>query len=220
MKAAICNGGVSVVQHQLPKRVFLDLSYVASRGTARGRAPIRSDAGHLSFPIGRSASHRDQLPDGSSGEPFLSAAAFHQTGGTTVARPQLLRPYPQFTGVAANEPVGYSWYHSLQVLTERRFQNGFTAQFNWVWSKFMEATSFLNGSDPLPEKLISDLDRTHVFHFSGIYELPFGQGRPLFFRRARDCASAGGRLAGGCDVATSNRRAPGVWEFAADRPRR
>ena len=104
----------------------------------------------------------------------------------TVARQQLLRPYPQFTGISVTEPDGYSWYHSLQVLGERRFQNGFTAQFNWVWSKFMEANSFRNDSDPLPEKLISDLDRTHVFHFSGINELPFGRGKPLL--------SGGGRL--------------------------
>jgi hypothetical protein len=67
----------------------------------------------------------------------------------------------------------------LQFLTERRFQNGFTAQFNWVWSKFMEATSYRNNGDPLPEKLISDLDRTHVYHFTGIYEFPFGRGKPL-----------------------------------------
>ena len=72
----------------------------------------------------------------------------------------------------------------------------------------MEATSFRNDSDPLPEKLISDLDRTHVFHFSGIYELPFGKGKPLF-SGAPDRAGAGGRLAGGRDVAASNRSALG-----------
>src|SRR5207248_11702178 len=97
----------------------------------------------------------------------------------TVARSQLLRPYPQFTGISITEPDGYSWYHSLQLLTERRFHNGFTAQFNWVWSKFMEATGFRNDTDPLTEKLISDLDRTHVLHFSGIYELPIGKGKPV-----------------------------------------
>ena len=85
----------------------------------------------------------------------------------------------EFTGITAADPDGYSWYHSLQFLTERRFQNGFTAQFNWVWSKFMEATSFNNGSDLMPEKLISDQDRTHVFHLTGVYELPFGKGKPL-----------------------------------------
>jgi hypothetical protein len=94
-----------------------------------------------------------------------------------VARQQLLLAYPEFTSVTANQPVGYSWYHALQVLTERRFANGFTVQFNWVWSKFMEATSFLNAGDPVPSPVISDLDRTHVLHGSGIYELPFGRGK-------------------------------------------
>jgi hypothetical protein len=63
---------------------------------------------------------------------------------------------------------------------------------NWVWAKFMEATGFRNDSDRLPEKLISDLDRTHTFHFSGIYELPFGKGKPLL-SGARCKAAAGTR---------------------------
>ena len=42
----------------------------------------------------------------------------------------------------------------------------------------MEATSYRNDIDPVPAPVISDLDRTHVFHFSGIYELPFGKGKP------------------------------------------
>ena len=57
--------------------------------------------------------------------------------------------------------------------------HGFTAQFNWTWSKFMEATAFRNEFDATPEKVISDLDHTHVLHLSGIYELPFGHGKPL-----------------------------------------
>jgi hypothetical protein len=169
------------VQRQLPKRVFLDLSYVASRGTrlssTRQYDPV-PDAYLSRSPV------RDQTTinylTAQVANPFYPLLPSTNLSGTTVARQQLLRPYPQFTGVTASEPAGYSWYHSLQVLTERRFQHGFTAQLNWVWSKFMEATSFRNSNDPLPEKLISDLDRTHVFHFSGIYELPFGRGKPLF----------------------------------------
>ncbi|MBI4910726.1 MAG: TonB-dependent receptor [Acidobacteria bacterium] len=169
------------LQHQLPKRIFVDVSYVASRGTRLdssrqynaipeqylSKSPVR-DTATINYLAAQVAN------------PFYPLLPSTGLAGTTVARSQLLRPYPHFTGVSANEPNGYSWYHSMQVLTERRFQNGFTAQFNWVWSKFMEATAFRNGSDPRPEKLISDLDRTHVVHFSGIYEVPFGRGKPLF----------------------------------------
>ena len=41
----------------------------------------------------------------------------------------------------------------------------------------MEAGSFLNPTDPVPEKAISDQDRPHRVVGSGIFELPFGAGR-------------------------------------------
>jgi hypothetical protein len=41
----------------------------------------------------------------------------------------------------------------------------------------MQATEFLNPTDPTPYRAISDLDRPHVFSVSGVYELPFGRGR-------------------------------------------
>jgi hypothetical protein len=168
------------IQRELPKRLFLDLSYVASRGT-RLEATRQYNGVPLAYLSKTGA--RDQatinLLTAQVPNPFTGLLPGTNLAGATVARQQLLRPRPQFTNISAAEPMGYSWYHSFQLLTERRFQNGFTAQFNWVWSKFMEATSFRNDADPLPEKLTSDLDRTHVVHFTGIYELPFGRGKPV-----------------------------------------
>ncbi len=169
------------VQRQLPKRIFLDLSYVGNRGT---RLPTSRQWDPIPGSYYSKSPTRDQTTinylSAQVANPFYPLLPSTNLSGTTVARSQLLRPYPQFTGVTGNDPDGYSWYHSLQVLTERRFRNGFTAQFNWVWSKFMEATGFLNDFDSMPSKVISDLDRTHVLHGSGIYELPFGKGKPLF----------------------------------------
>ncbi len=166
------------VQRQLPKRIFLDVSYVGNRGTklAVTRQYDALPAQYLSRSPVRDQATINSLTAQVS-NPFYPLLPSTGLSGTTVALQQLLLPYPQFTGVSVNEPDGYSWYHSLQTMTERRFANGVTAQFTWVWSKFMEATAFRNASDPLPEKLISDLDRTHVLHFNGIYELPFGKGK-------------------------------------------
>ena len=72
---------------------------------------------------------------------------------------------------------GYSWYHSLQLRSERRFANGFSALVSYTWSKTMQATELLNAADPLPYRVISDRDRTHALSFSSIWELPFGEGR-------------------------------------------
>jgi hypothetical protein len=97
--------------------------------------------------------------------------------GANMSRANLLRPYPQFGNVSVQEPVGYSWYHSLQVRGEKRFSRGYTVQMAYTWSKAMGATDFLNATDPLPYECIASLDRTHKLVVSGIWELPFGRGK-------------------------------------------
>jgi len=83
---------------------------------------------------------------------------------TTIARERLLRPFPQFDQVTTTTNQGYSWYHSLQMNLERRFNNGFTFQASYTFSKFMEAITYLNAADPLPTEVISDFDRPHRYH--------------------------------------------------------
>jgi hypothetical protein len=89
----------------------------------------------------------------------------------------LLRPYPQFTGVTVTNNDGYSNYHSLQTRLERRFAAGYTLMTSYTWSKFMEGTGYLNETDPQPEYVVSDQDRTHRLVASGIWEFPFGRGK-------------------------------------------
>jgi len=70
--------------------------------------------------------------------------------GSTTSRGSLLRPFPQFTGVTVEEPVGFSWYHALQACIEKRFSQGYTHQVWYTYSKTMQATEFLTPSDPIP----------------------------------------------------------------------
>ncbi len=112
--------------------------------------------------------------------PFRGIAGFAGTGLFTnlnVGRQQLLRSLPHFTDLATGLPAGMSWYNAATLRVERRFANGFQAQFNYTWSKTMEAITYLNDVDLAPEYRISDLDRPHRVTFSGIYELPFGRGQ-------------------------------------------
>jgi hypothetical protein len=97
--------------------------------------------------------------------------------GANIFRANLLRPFPQFNDVNIYEPVGYAWYHSLQMRLEKRMSRGFTTQLSYTWSKNMQATEFLNPQDPAPYEVVSDQDRTHRLTASGIWELPFGKGR-------------------------------------------
>jgi outer membrane receptor protein involved in Fe transport len=180
MKSAYMQRFSAGVQRQLPARVFLDVSYVGNRGTrlsaTRQYDPI--PAQYLSTSPFRDAQAINFLTT-QVANPFYPLLPGTGLSAANVARSQLLRPYPEFTGITASEPDGFSWYHSLQFTAERRFDRGVTVQFNWVWSKFMEATAFRNETDPVPAGVISDLDRTHVLHSTGIYELPLGRGKPL-----------------------------------------
>jgi hypothetical protein len=99
---------------------------------------------------------------------------------TTTVR-QLLQPYPQFTGVTVSAlPFGRSNYNSLQVQVNRRLTQGVMVGVAYTFSKFMEATSYLNSNDAAPEHVISDADYPHHLVLSGLWELPFGPGKPLF----------------------------------------
>lgn len=106
--------------------------------------------------------------------PANAGAAFRSS---TIARSQLLRPFPQFGDINTTNNDGYSWYHSFQVNLRKRFSQGFTLDSSYTFSKFMEAVEYLNAGDPLPTEVISSEDRPHRFVISGIYELPFGKGR-------------------------------------------
>lgn len=97
--------------------------------------------------------------------------------GANISRANLLRPFPHFGDMLVEEPIGYSWYHSLQVRAERRFLQGFTFQLAYTWSKTMEALEFLNPADTVPYESISSFDRTHRIASSGIWEIPIGRGR-------------------------------------------
>jgi hypothetical protein len=94
-----------------------------------------------------------------------------------IAVADLLRPYPQFGDINVTQPIGYSWYHALQIRSEKRFSHGFSAGLTYTWSKNMEATSFLNAGDPTVNRSISSLDRPQRLNINAIYELPFGRGK-------------------------------------------
>ena len=92
-----------------------------------------------------------------------------------------LRPYPQVQGVSTvasyGSPLGFSSYHSLNVILNRELSNGLTLYSNWVYSKAIGNVRSLNASDnpnrPIDyynlslEKSVLDYDRTALFQASG-----------------------------------------------------
>jgi len=94
----------------------------------------------------------------------------------TIARSALLRPFPEFGDIVTSNNDGKSWYNAGQFTLNKRFTKNYGVQFAYTWSKWTQATEYLNAGDPLPTKMISDQDSPHRFSSSGFYGLPFGKG--------------------------------------------
>jgi hypothetical protein len=172
------------VQQELPLGWMLETSYVGNRATRlNGECttttnPTCVNINAIPNSVLSTSPTRDAAKISFLGQTFPNP--FYGTDPIytqNITRQQLLRPYPQFGDILVSRPVGYSWYHSLQVRLEKRFSQGYTLQAGYTWSKSMEATQFLNNGDPRPSEVISPLDRTQRFVASGIWELPFGRGR-------------------------------------------
>ncbi len=163
------------LQRMLPSDFMVEASYVGNRGTRLeaerqynnvpaqylSRSPVRDQA-TIDF---LSA----QFPS-----PFRGLDPIY---GQNISRGNLLRPYPHFGNIFTDESMGYSWFHSLQARAEKRFSHGYTVQIGYTFSKLMEATSFLNSTDPMPYESIGEFDRPHRLTASGIWEVPLGRGR-------------------------------------------
>lgn len=60
-------------------------------------------------------------------------------GRSTIARQQLLRPFPRFTSVSLyRNNTGHSTYHSLQTRLERRFARGLTFSASYTFSRLID----------------------------------------------------------------------------------
>jgi hypothetical protein len=163
------------VQRQLPSGFLLDASYVGNRGT---RLSVNHDLDYTYRQYLSTSPTRDNATINYLGQTFPNPySGLASVYGTTITRANLLRPYSQFTNVNEVDPVGFSFYNSLQASVQKRWAHGYTLNLAYTFSKSMDATSFLNLSDPRPWYGISSLDFPHRVVVSGVWELPFGKGR-------------------------------------------
>ncbi len=110
---------------------------------------------------------------------FMSNSGFYI--GNTIRKNRLLRPFPQMSSDLRQDlsPIGKVRTHALELSFERRFSKGFSLNFAYTRLKDREADYFHNEFDPLPSWRQSNDGRPHRIIATGIYELPFGKGRPF-----------------------------------------
>jgi hypothetical protein len=132
-----------------------------------------------------------------------------QVGGGTASE-----PFNQLFGTTASiyllTPVNHTKYDGLQTRLSRRFSNGFLLNATYTFSKNLgiccNDTADGTPAIQLPQYINLDrafapTDRTHDFTLSGMYELPFGKGKPLLNRGGIVSALAGGWQLNGLFVA-------------------
>lgn len=163
------------VQQLLPWQFVGDVTYVGNRGSLLPviRQLNATPAEYLSTSATRDQATIDYL-SATFPNPFFGTDPIY---GSRISRADLLKPYPHFGSITVSESLGDSWYHALQTRADRRMANGLTFQLGYTWSKLMEATEFLNPTDPMPYQSIGALDRTHRLTMSGIWEIPVGRDR-------------------------------------------
>jgi hypothetical protein len=97
-----------------------------------------------------------------------------------IALATLLLPYPEFSGVTEQGAnLGRSYFHSLNVRLQRRLSHGLSVIANYGYSRLMEQDTWLNSTDPVPEKRVSPFDRTQRIATVITYNLPIGRGRGI-----------------------------------------
>ncbi|MDE1176334.1 MAG: carboxypeptidase regulatory-like domain-containing protein [Edaphobacter sp.] len=175
------------VQRQFPHSVLFDLGYSASRGV------------HLTSTFERNALDPKYLSLGTGlttqvANPFQPFVGIGTLSNATVARRQLLLPYPQFLSVQeVNNPYGSSTYHSLQTKLVKRMSGGVSLLASYTWSKLIsnvnaqnapigttDNTGVQNYYDLRAERSVSELDQPHNLIVNTVYELPFGNGKYIF----------------------------------------
>jgi hypothetical protein len=170
-------------QHQLPFGWMIDVFYEGSTGH---RLPINESLNYVQRQYETTASN-----------PGLSASVANPfyglipNGGSlntnkTVALTTLLQTYPEFGAITEqNVPEGNSSFNALDVHVEHRTGYGLSIFANYQWSKLIEGVTFLNNSDPKPERRISQYDHPGHAVIAVSYQLPFGRGRRYGHSAAR-----------------------------------
>ena len=149
----ICSAGSSACSASCRSRSVIEVSYVGNRGTKQRIRPataIRSPRQYLSTSPVRDQATIDYLSAQRCRTPSTRCCRRPSLAGTTVAAVAVAPALPavhrhQLTTTTRATPGITRCRPAL----EKRFAQGYTLSLSWTWSKFMEATGYLNETDPL-----------------------------------------------------------------------
>ena len=169
------------IQREIAPRTLLTASYVGSRAYHLSAAPTDfTGAINQNF----NQLNPQYLSMGTAllqpvANPFYGTIKTGSLAGPTTPQSQLLRPYPQFTGVTRMAPAfGNSHYESAQIQLEKRTSHGVTALISYTIAKnISDMTNADNAYNRQAERALSSFDVPQRLTISAAWDLPFGRGR-------------------------------------------
>jgi len=180
------------IQRELPGSVLLEVGYTGN--TAR-RLPITFNLNYM--PLNEyarrtssggidTAYYTARVPNPMAGLIPNNASL----NGATVTRPVLWYAYPQYSGVTISSvPLGRAQFHGMNVKFTKRMSHGLSFLSSFSIGKNLRQTRILNPPDfgglnnwestMLIKESDQNSDIPQKFVIAGIFELPFGKGRPI-----------------------------------------
>jgi hypothetical protein len=168
------------VQRDLGAGWRFETFYVDSHGT---HLPVQREMNGVPFQYLSTSATRDTANEsflsGTVANPFQGLLPGSTINNATVARSQLLRPFPQFQSIVTEEYRGSDHYQAGSVIIEKRFRghNSFIATY--TRSHETDRLNFLNPSNDQLEKRISPNDRPNRATLGAVMDLPFGRDHRL-----------------------------------------
>ena len=167
------------VDIQLPYRIGLDVAYVGNvvskLGVTRNVNSVPKSENDKAIPsLGGNTGYLNvTFPN-----PFAGLVPGQGLNAATVARSQLLRPYPQFTNFSMNRlNLGSAYYNALEAVATRRYSNGVMFAVNYTWAKLEDQINFFTDYDTEPFRDLQGDQRRHRLVITTLIDLPFGPGK-------------------------------------------
>ena len=191
----------ATLQRELPGGWLVEAGYLGSKGQHLPDGEGTNQYNQLHPSILQTADRDRLIPNNANlvANPF--AGVITNPASTlrlpTVQYGQLIRPYPQYTGIGAfRKPLGNSLFHSMTLRVEKRFSQGLNVLVSFTGGKLIDDVSqqvtFLGAAagnakqdfyNRAAERSISAQDVSRRLVISGTYDLPFGKNR-MFLKTA------------------------------------
>jgi hypothetical protein len=179
------------VQRELPSNIAVAAAYVGSRSYHLTLGTPDLNINQLNpnyFSLGAAALSQS-VPN-----PYYVAGGPGIIGNKTVSQAQLLRPFPAFGNInIRGSDQNKAQYDSFVLRAQKRLSRGLTFLNSFTWSKNLDRSSNtqvindINRGDAPPQNVynlpaewgLSRADAKIRYSMTGIYELPFGRGKPF-----------------------------------------